>query len=103
MDIYCLSKIYFPQTRLRRSIAGMNHIVLMIVAVMGQSVRAAKDYEDELGKAGRTLTAAAAETALSKFFPKIKLSAQLDFESFQSYSRIPDIRLCRLMQSNSLA
>ena len=81
----------------------MNHIVLMIVVVMGQSVRAAKDYEDELGKAGRTLTAAAAETDLSKFFPKIKLSAQLDFESFQSYSRIPNIRLRRLKQSNSLA
>ena len=81
----------------------MNHIVLMIVVVMGQSVRAAKDYEDELGKAGRTLTAAAAETALSKFFPKIKLSAQLDFKSFQSYNRIPDIRLRRLKQSNSLA
>ena len=82
----------------------MNHIVLMIVAVMDQSVRAAKDYEDELGKAGRTLTAAAAETTLlSEFFPKIKLSAQIDFESFQSYSRIPDIRLRRLKQSNSLA
>ncbi len=80
----------------------MNHIVLMIMVVMGQSVRAAKDYEDELDKADQTLTAAAVETSLSKFFPKIKLSTQLDFESFQSYSRIPDIRLRRLKQSNFL-
>ena len=81
----------------------MSHIVLIIVVVMGQSVRAAKDYEDELGKAGRTLTAAAAETTLSKFFPKIKLSAPLDFEPFQTCSIIHNIRLRRLKQSNSLA
>ena len=74
----------------------MNHIVLMIAGVIDQSVRAAKDYQAEPGKAGRTLTATAVKPALRKFIPEIELSAPLDFETFQSYSGIHNIRLGRL-------
>ena len=82
LDICCLSRIYFPKPIYDGSITGMNHIVLMIAVVIGQSVRAAKDYQDEPGKAGRTVTAAVAETALSKLNPEIELSAHSVLKRF---------------------
>ena len=60
----------------------------MIATEIGQSVCAAK--------AGQTLTATAAETALRKLNPEVELSALLGFETFQSFSIIPNIRLRRL-------
>ena len=60
----------------------MCHIVPMNAVVIGQSVCAAKDYQDGSAKAGQTLTAAAAETALSKLNPEVELSAHSVLKRF---------------------